>query len=249
MQFYTGDWLKDTGVLSVAAAGAWIRLLVAMWDAERRGELSLPIGSLARIIGVESGDAEKLIAELGITRVANVLTDSNGLITVQSRRMMREEKDRESNRLRAERHYKNKNLRNSNENLTVYSSSSSSISSSKQEQIATQSSARQNSNGANSDAWKSDETSVALLEFLKNQKFVDFDLEGSKLLDHGWWEATAEACAGVEIETLSAEFARMGAWLSENPSRRPTPKGTRRFVRTWLERAHERERRFNAQKG
>lgn len=220
-----------------------------MWDAEPRGELKLSIEALARIIGAGVAESRVLIDELDSVRICGYSQEPNGIITLTSRRMVREDKERELNRLRQQRFYDNGKKRKPNANLTSPSSSSSSISSSKQRQIATQSSARQNSNGANSDAWNSDETSTALLQFLKTQKFVEFDLEETKLLDHDWWEATAEACAGVEIETLSAEFARMGAWLAENPKRRPTPKGTRRFVRTWLERAHEHERRFDAKKG
>ncbi len=125
-QFYTGDWLKDTGILSVAAAGAWIRLLVAMWDAAPRGKLKLSMDAYARLLGTSDQQARALIAELTSVRICENLTEPNGDITLSSRRMVREDKERELNRLRAKKFYDANNKRRPNGNLTFPSSSSSS---------------------------------------------------------------------------------------------------------------------------
>ena len=131
MPFYTGDWLKDTSVLSVGARGAWISILVAMWDAEPRGVLSLSMPAYSRLIGAPEDQTEALIYELTNLRICNFLTDSNGVLTLISRRMVRDEKARETNRMRASKHYEKKILRDSNGILTSHSSFSSSFSSSK----------------------------------------------------------------------------------------------------------------------
>lgn len=62
------------------------------------------------------------------------------------------------------------------------------------------------------------------------------------LLDNDFWDDVSELANGLSRQFVSAEFTRMRRWLDENPGRRPTPKGVRRFVRRWFERAAERAR-------
>ena len=81
-----------------------------------------------------------------------------------------------------------------------------------------------------------------LLGYLETQTILTIiDLP----LDHRWWDSVSIACSGISESFLDVQFAKMQSWLIENPARKPTPRGVRRFVRTWLERAHEKERRFN----
>lgn len=68
------------------------------------------------------------------------------------------------------------------------------------------------------------------------------------LSDFSWWEDIASALNGIEPSFIQPEFSKMSAWLRENPGRRPTTKGARRFVRSWLERARENQRRLYAVK-
>ena len=91
------------------------------------------------------------------------------------------------------------------------------------------------------DTWTKED--LWLKEFLEGQNIVPLE-NGSGMLDHTWWELTSESCGGVDLETIQKQFAKMGAWLTENPGRTPRPKGWRRFVRGWLERSYDRERRF-----
>ena len=64
-----------------------------------------------------------------------------------------------------------------------------------------------------------------------------------QLLNYPWWDTLSTELNGIPRDFLHTEFAKMAAWYMENPKRRPTAKGVQRFVRTWLERAKEKERR------
>ncbi len=91
-------------------------------------------------------------------------------------------------------------------------------------------------------AWPAED--LWLEEFLKTQKLAPVP-EGT-LFDHAWWEQTSISSGGLDQPTLEREFAKIGAWCKENPSRvpRPTEKSWKRFVRGWLERSYDHERRF-----
>lgn len=139
-QFYPGDWVQDTGPLSLAAKGAWIDLLCAMWRSQTRGTLTLSLLGYTRLIRATADQAKAAISELidmGICdaeidgqKVKNLplVTDGNVIVTLINRRMVREEKERNSTRLRVER-FRNADMkRPCNGNVTVPSSSSSSSS-------------------------------------------------------------------------------------------------------------------------
>ena len=80
-----------------------------------------------------------------------------------------------------------------------------------------------------------------LQEFIKQQTFLPYQ----GLLDHKWWEAVSNIFPnGLNPKDMNIEFSKMQTWLIENRSRQPTQKGVKRFVRTWLERAYEKERRY-----
>ncbi len=130
---YTGDWLKDPqlGQCSPATRGIWIDLLCLIHEVNDGGKISGTPKSLARIC--RSTEAEMMLAiqELQATKSADVdglnitcnanVMQSNSHVTVICRRMRRDSKDRESNRIRVERH-RSKVV--SNENVTPPSSSS-----------------------------------------------------------------------------------------------------------------------------
>jgi len=78
-----------------------------------------------------------------------------------------------------------------------------------------------------------------LEELIRKQNPIPF----VALNDPVWWEAVAQSINGIDIEFLTKEFGKMKAWLLENAYRMPgSPRGWKRFVRTWLIRAYERER-------
>ena len=58
--------------------------------------------------------------------------------------------------------------------------------------------------------------------------------------DPVWWDDVSVACGGVSEEFVTASFAKMRAYISEHPDRRPeTTDGWQDFVRRWLCRENE----------
>lgn len=66
----------------------------------------------------------------------------------------------------------------------------------------------------------------------------------ASLNDYAWWEHVASLINGIERDFIETQFAKISAWCIENPKRKPTAKGAKRFVRTWLERARNDQRRL-----
>jgi hypothetical protein len=139
-QFYPGDWVQDTKPISLAAKGAWIDLLCAMWRSQTKGKLSLPMIGYARLLGASVEQTEVVIKELIDMQICNAEVDGvsvrktlgsqkpNSNLTLINRRMFREGISQENNRLRQKRFY-DKQRPNGipNKDLTPLSSSSSSI--------------------------------------------------------------------------------------------------------------------------
>lgn len=102
MKFYPADWMKDTRHLSLPAKGAWIDIINLMWMNEHcRGEYTATEAALARAIGASPAELHPVLEEL--KTVASV-TFVNGTVTVMSRRIVKEESDREVDRIRQTRH-------------------------------------------------------------------------------------------------------------------------------------------------
>ena len=96
--FFTGDWLKDpaTRCMSLEARGLWIDMLCLMYESPRRGYLALANGKpvtatlLARMTGSAIKDVKRLLEEMEDCGVYS----KEGEI-IYSRRMVRDEEDRE----------------------------------------------------------------------------------------------------------------------------------------------------------
>jgi len=66
---------------------------------------------------------------------------------------------------------------------------------------------------------------------------------------YDWWCALSWIVNGIPAQDwVAKQFAKMQLWFEENPRRRPTPRGTSRFIRAWLERSYEEERRYGTQR-
>ena len=89
MSFVVPDYLRDTRCLSLAARGAWMDILCTLWQAKPRGSKTLTLVSWAGEIGKPVLEVEPILAELRDHRVAEFI-DRQGLITIASRRMIRE---------------------------------------------------------------------------------------------------------------------------------------------------------------
>lgn len=100
---YTGDWLKDTRVLSVAARGCWADALCFL--NEHAGTVTWPLQSFAKFWGMSNEESREILDELAITQVGNVEWQNDGktLAKLSNRRMLREiQKRAETKEKRAE---------------------------------------------------------------------------------------------------------------------------------------------------
>ena len=126
--FYPGDWIQDTRPLSLAAKGAWIDLLCAMWRSQTKGSLTLSIVGYSRLIGATVDQTTSVIKELTDLQICDTVTLCNGDVTLINRRMMKEEKERISTRFRVKRYRNNTEKRDCNANVTPPSSVTASVS-------------------------------------------------------------------------------------------------------------------------
>ncbi len=126
MQFYVTDWTADTNGLSPAAKGAWIQILCKLHLAKLRGRATRDLAAWARVIGCQPAEADRLLHEIRSSDCANVTFRDAG-VTVVSRRMERERKKREADKLR-QRQWRA--THDGHKKVTIPSSSSSSTASS-----------------------------------------------------------------------------------------------------------------------
>jgi len=164
-QFYPADWVQDTAHLSLAARGAWIDILCALWRSSTRGAITLSIAGWARVLRATADQADSVINELVITKTCEYVKSGNGDVTLSNRRMVREHYERELVKQRVSG-FREKRL--SNDDVTPYSSSSSASSTSKPNTFARP------------------EPS----EVKDYAKEIGFDLDGQKFVDYyeskGW---------------------------------------------------------------
>lgn len=114
LQFYPGDWLKDPAVrfVSLAARGLWIDMLSIMFECDPKGRLSLcgklmPVEHLARMVGGSTDEVSRLLTELAASGVYSVTEDG----IIYSRRMVRDEAEREATKDRVRKFRKRQKKR------------------------------------------------------------------------------------------------------------------------------------------
>jgi hypothetical protein len=134
-QFYPSDWSRDLEEHSLEIEGAWIRICCKLWWSDKRGELTRNYCQWAKVLRVEERDAKRIIEYINTWKIGDVTVTDNGEVTLISRRMQRDERDRENNALR-QRRFKDKTQGNASVTPSVTarsqrSSSSSSSSTSK----------------------------------------------------------------------------------------------------------------------
>lgn len=103
-QFYYADFLRDTNELSLAAVGGWMKCLCKMWFSVTRGQISMPLSGYARMFGCTVDQAKAVVEEIREFGIGDVVTEPNGNITLINRRMYREWKEAEANRLRQQKY-------------------------------------------------------------------------------------------------------------------------------------------------
>lgn len=104
MQWFPTDWISDTRHLSKAAKGVWCDLINFMWLAEDRGVYSRLENSMRRELDITLDEWPLIVKELQtVADVTFCHTPEGEVVTVVSRRMVREEKIRKDNRIRKQR--------------------------------------------------------------------------------------------------------------------------------------------------
>ena len=95
IQFYPADWSADTRILSLAARGAWLELIMAMHVRGRTSKIVGTVRRLAGLVGCSEEEFEEVLEELEEYGVADVSRDCHGDVTVTCRRFKKSENERE----------------------------------------------------------------------------------------------------------------------------------------------------------
>lgn len=128
-QFYPNDWLGDVELQAASSSsrGIWINALCRMWHSKTKGEIHGDETMLSRILSCTKEELAVFFREAEALGFCYVSRNPNGILTLRNRRMYREEKEREANRLRQQRHYRKRQSNGQpNDSLTSPSSSSTS---------------------------------------------------------------------------------------------------------------------------
>ncbi len=126
-QFYPNDWARDLEEHPLEIEGAWIRICCKLWWAEPKGKLTRTLEQWAKVLRVDQEKAGNALKYIFEQKIGDISYNGNGEVTVISRRMYNDNKDRELNMLR-QRRFKDK--RRSNASVTVESRESNGASSS-----------------------------------------------------------------------------------------------------------------------
>lgn len=88
MKWFPADWLNDTRQLSPESKGCWMDILMLMWNAPERGIWEGSFQDFARVTGLPWEHAPAVVRELH--KVATV-TFRNDCVTLENRRMRKQE--------------------------------------------------------------------------------------------------------------------------------------------------------------
>ncbi len=122
-QFYPNDWSRDLEEHPLEVEGAWIRICCKLWWSDTRGELTRTYDQWGRILRVDTDHATRILTYLGQYHICDISVTDNAEVTVRSRRMYNEDKER---RQAAERQRRKREREVSHDEVTDASSSSSS---------------------------------------------------------------------------------------------------------------------------
>jgi len=92
IQFYLGDYIKDTRVLPLNVKGGWVDLILAMWDNTPKGELIGTIEDYARIMNCSKEEANLVIQTLKQKKFFDYDDLGDGHMKIISRKQKKMEK-------------------------------------------------------------------------------------------------------------------------------------------------------------
>jgi uncharacterized protein YdaU (DUF1376 family) len=103
MKFYPADWRYDTRCLSPSTRGIWIDMICTLWPT---GSKTLPRMTWCRELSISEEEFTAAIQEIqafSIAKVHDKSGDVTGDVTIESRRMLRDETTRSQTRQRVQR--------------------------------------------------------------------------------------------------------------------------------------------------
>ena len=105
-QFYVKDWLSDPQLrlVSPSTKGIWIDLLCYMWCSTERGMIEMSVENIGKLTGSKNGEVQLFIDEAQGYDFCDIFVTDNGWLQIYNRRMYRETKDKENNRLRQQKY-------------------------------------------------------------------------------------------------------------------------------------------------
>lgn len=87
---YTGDYLKDTRMLPLSVRGAWVDLMIFMWESKERGVLVYTMPEYAMMMSCSLDDANFAISLLHEKGICDFEIVASGMVKLISRRMVRD---------------------------------------------------------------------------------------------------------------------------------------------------------------
>lgn len=87
---YTGDYLRDTRVLPLEVRGAWVDLMIFMWESKEKGTITARMDEFALMLGCSFKKANQIIALLQDKGICDYEVVKNGQVKLISRRMVRD---------------------------------------------------------------------------------------------------------------------------------------------------------------
>ena len=111
MKFFPGDYIRDTRGLSADAKGVWMDALCFMWDAPERGVLRNTPDGFARMFGITVDAFDAVLMQFDVNIICDIIRDNNGIVTLESRRMIKDEGTRVNNRIRQDRKRKSDTIK------------------------------------------------------------------------------------------------------------------------------------------
>lgn len=87
---YTGDYLKDTRMLTLEVRGAWVDIMILMWVSEEKGTITGTLDEFALALGCSFKKANTIIGILRDKKICDFTVLANGHLKLSSRRMLRD---------------------------------------------------------------------------------------------------------------------------------------------------------------
>lgn len=87
---YVGDYLKDTRILPLSVRGFWVDMILFMWDAPVRGEITGHPEDFARLAGCTTDEANFALNLLKQKSTADFVLLADGQTKIISRKMKRD---------------------------------------------------------------------------------------------------------------------------------------------------------------